>query len=105
MSGYKLSAEGRERIKTMCETTDGFKISEADLRLRGPGNIEGKQQSGMLNLKLADLSKDANILQVARDVASEIIDNDAPLELPEHAGLRKMMVQLDTQSKIWSRIS
>jgi ATP-dependent DNA helicase RecG len=105
MSSYKLSMEGRERIKTMVETTDGFKISEADLRLRGPGNIEGTQQSGMLNLKLADLSKDVQILQVARDIASEILETDAPLELPEHAGLRKMMVQLDKQSKMWSRIS
>jgi ATP-dependent DNA helicase RecG len=105
MSGYKLSMEGKERIKTMVETTDGFKISEADLKLRGPGNIEGKQQSGMLNLKLADLSKDTKILQVARDIATEIIDVDAPLELPEHAGLRKSMLQLDSQAKVWSRIS
>lgn len=105
MSSYKLSMEGRERIKTMVETTDGFKISEADLRLRGPGNIEGTQQSGMLNLKLADLSKDVKILQVAREIASEILETDAPLELPEHLGLRKMMVQLDKQSKMWSRIS
>ncbi len=105
MSSYKLSAEGRERIKTMCETTDGFKISEADLRLRGPGNIEGKQQSGMLNLRLADLSKDGKILQVARDVATEIIEEDAALEKIEYAGLKRIISQMDKQSKMWSRIS
>jgi ATP-dependent DNA helicase RecG len=105
MSSYKLSAEGRERIKTMCETTDGFKISEADLRLRGPGNIEGTQQSGVLNLRLADLSKDGELLQTARNVAIEIMDEDAALDKIEYAGLKKMMSLMDKQSKMWSRIS
>lgn len=105
MTGYKLSAEGRERVKIMCDTTDGFKISEADLKLRGPGNIEGTQQSGMLNLKLADLAKDGKILQVAREIANEIIEADPTLGKAEHQGLRKVMEQLDKQSKIWSRIS
>lgn len=105
MSGYKLSAEGRERIKTMCETTDGFKISEADLRLRGPGNIEGTQQSGMLNLRLADLSKDGNILEAARNIASEILEEDPNLDREENLGLKKLIMLMDKQSKIWSRIS
>ena len=105
MSGYKLSAESKERIKTMVETTDGFKIAETDLRLRGPGNIEGKQQSGMLNLKLADLSKDGKILQVAREEANEILEEDAGLVKPENSGLRKIMAQMDKQSQSWSRIS
>lgn len=105
MSGYKLSAEGRERIKTMCETTDGFKISEADLKLRGPGNIEGTQQSGMLNLRLADLSKDGNILEAARNIASEILEDDPSLDKEENLGLRKLILQMDKQSKVWSRIS
>jgi ATP-dependent DNA helicase RecG len=105
MTGYKLSAEGKERIKTMCETTDGFKIAETDLRLRGPGNIEGKQQSGMLNLKLADLSKDGNILQAARTEAGQILESDQLLQRPEHLALRKIMLQMDKQSKSWSRIS
>ena len=105
MSGYKLSAESKERIKTMVETTDGFKIAETDLRLRGPGNIEGKQQSGMLNLRLADLAKDGKILQVAREEADQILETDATLEKPEHSGLRKIMLQMDKQSQTWSRIS
>jgi ATP-dependent DNA helicase RecG len=105
MSGYKLSAESKERIKTMVETTDGFKIAETDLRLRGPGNIEGKQQSGMLNLRLADLSKDGKILQVAREEADQILETDATLEKPENSGLRKIMLQMDKQSQTWSRIS
>ncbi|MFZ4542871.1 MAG: ATP-dependent DNA helicase RecG [Saprospiraceae bacterium] len=105
MTGYKLSAEGKERIKTMCETTDGFKIAETDLRLRGPGNIEGKQQSGMLNLKLADLSKDGNILHAARTEADQILESDQLLARPEHLALRKIMLQMDKQSKSWSRIS
>jgi ATP-dependent DNA helicase RecG len=105
MSGYKLSAEGRERIKIMCETTDGFKISEADLRLRGPGNIEGTQQSGMLNLRLADLSKDGKLLETARHIATEILEEDPSLEKEENTGLKKMILQMNQQSKVWSRIS
>jgi ATP-dependent DNA helicase RecG len=105
MSGYKLSADSRERIKTMCETTDGFKISEADLRLRGPGNIEGTQQSGMLNLRIADLAKDGKILQVARETASDILENDPNLALPEHLGLQRQMELMSSKSKVWSKIS
>jgi ATP-dependent DNA helicase RecG len=105
MSGYKLSADSRERIKTMCETTDGFKISEADLRLRGPGNIEGTQQSGMLNLRIADLAKDGKILQVARETASDILENDPNLVLPEHLGLQRQMELMSSKSKVWSKIS
>jgi ATP-dependent DNA helicase RecG len=105
MSSYKLSADARERIKTMCETTDGFKISEADLKLRGPGNIEGTQQSGMLNLRLADLAKDQKILQTAREIAGDILEIDPYLQLPDHEGLKKQMESMSGNSKVWSRIS
>jgi ATP-dependent DNA helicase RecG len=105
MSSYKLSTDARERIKTMCETTDGFKISEADLRLRGPGNIEGTQQSGVLNLRIADLATDGHILQAAREIASDILDIDPGLQQPHHAGLFKKMAEMGGQSKVWSRIS
>lgn len=87
LTGFKLSSEGRFRMQTMVETTDGFKISEADLQLRGPGNIEGTQQSGVLNLKLADLVKDADILRTARIIASEILDEDPHLQKPENEPL------------------
>ncbi|MCB0634418.1 MAG: ATP-dependent DNA helicase RecG, partial [Lewinella sp.] len=84
MSGYKLSNEGRERIQTMVRTTNGFEIAEADLKLRGPGNIEGTQQSGILNFSIADLAKDGQILKTAREIAARILDDDPTLQRPEH---------------------
>ena len=80
MSGYKLSDEGRKRIETMVATNDGFEIAEVDLKLRGPGDIEGTQQSGVpFNLKIAHLGKDGQILQLARDTAELIIEEDPDL--------------------------
>ena len=105
MSSFKLSAEARERIATMVRTTDGFEIAEADLKLRGPGDIEGTQQSGILNLHIADLAKDQRILQTAREEASEILDKDGRFELPEHACLRQPMEEMTKQNKVWNRIS
>lgn len=105
MTSFKLTADGKERIKTMCETTDGFKISEVDLRLRGPGDIEGTMQSGILNLQIADLAKDQKILEFARKTATDILTQDKNLELPQHENLRNY---LDTQTrteKVWNRIS
>lgn len=81
MSGYKLSKEARERLQTMVRTNDGFEIAEADLRLRGPGDIEGTQQSGIpFDLKIAHLGKDGQILQYARDMAAEILEADPELQ-------------------------
>ncbi len=105
MSGFKLSAEARERIATMVRTTDGFEIAEADLKLRGPGDIQGTQQSGILNLHIADLAKDQRILQTAREEAQSILDADPSLLLPEHACLRQPMEEMTKQNKVWSRIS
>jgi ATP-dependent DNA helicase RecG len=105
MTGYKLSDEGRERIRTMVSTTNGFDIAEADLRLRGPGNIAGTQQSGILHLKLADLAKDGEILKAARLVAQEILDVDPKLEKPENMELRHYLEQQAPKYKGWSRIS
>jgi len=85
MSGYKLSEEGRKRLDTMVATTDGFEIAEVDLKLRGPGNIEGTQQSGVpFNLKIAHLGKDFQILQLARDTAEAIITEDPGLRLDKN---------------------
>ena len=105
LTSYKLSAEARSRIQTMTGTNDGFKIAEADLKLRGPGNMEGTQQSGILNFKLADLSKDQKILQTAREVAARILDKDPKLEKDINARLRWYMKTEGKKFKAWSRIS
>lgn len=105
MSSYKLSNESRHRIKTMCETNNGFEISEADLKLRGPGNIAGTQQSGILNLKIADLVKDGKILSTAREIAKRIVEDDVKLERPEHLPLKEYMDLMNKMWKGWSMIS
>ena len=88
MSGEKLSRDGKTRLETMVRTNDGFEISEIDLQLRGPGNIEGKQQSGLLDLKIADLTLDQNILQEARKCVIKIFEDDPDLKEPEHQILK-----------------
>ena len=105
ISSYKLSADGRERIKIMCQTNDGFEIAEADLKLRGPGDLQGTQQSGLLKLRIADLTKDSLVLQAARDTANAILDTDYPLEQPEHICLRVHLEQTEKDAKTWGRIS
>ena len=105
MTSFKLSAEGRERIKTMCDTNDGFVIAEVDLRLRGPGNIEGTQQSGMLHFRLADLARDGQILAAAREIATRILEQDPALAAPEHGRLKTYMATEGKDGKVWSRIS
>ncbi len=105
LTSFKLSTEGRERIRTMCETNDGFVIAEVDLRLRGPGNIEGTQQSGMLHFRLADLARDGQILTAARDIALNVLENDPALAAPEHARLKQHLASESRDAKVWSRIS
>lgn len=105
MSSFKLSNEARERIQTMVSTNNGFEISEADLRLRGPGNIEGTQQSGILNFRIADLARDGRILQTAREVAARILDDDPQFQKPEHQRLKFFMDKNSKQFRVWSRIS
>ncbi len=105
MSSFKLSKDARERINTMVRTNNGFDIAEADLKLRGPGNIEGTQQSGLLNFRIADLAKDGRILQTAREVAARILDNDPNFEKAAHQRLRLFMEQNAKKYKIWSMIS
>ncbi len=103
VTGFKLSADARERLKTMCETNNGFEIADVDLRLRGPGNIDGTQQSGMINLRLADLAKDGQLLQLARDTASEILEKDPGLSAPENAPLRATLEKMG-KSEGWGKI-
>jgi ATP-dependent DNA helicase RecG len=105
LTGHKLSHDGRERIQTMVQTTDGFIIAETDLRLRGPGNIEGTQQSGMLRFLLADLARDGQIIAVAREVAAQILEKDPELALPEHLRLRMQLASEGKDTRVWSRIS
>ena len=105
LSSYKLSEEGKTRLKTMVETTDGFKIAEVDLKLRGPGNLMGTQQSGVLNLKIADVVKDSQILVAARNTAITLLQDDSNLSKPENANIKRAYSVLSKNSKIWSNIS
>ncbi len=105
LSSVKLSRESKERIRTMVETTDGFKIAEADLRLRGPGMIDGTQQSGLLQMRIADLANDGRILSVARDRAKDILEADPQLEKPEHSALKDYLDRYMKAVKGWGRIS
>lgn len=105
LSSFKLSNEGRERIQTMVRTNNGFEIAEADLKLRGPGNIEGTQQSGILNFRIADLAKDGRILQAAREVAARILDDDPKLQRPEHHPIKWYLEKHGKKLRGWSRIS
>jgi ATP-dependent DNA helicase RecG len=105
MSSFKLSSESRERIHTMVRTNNGFDIAEADLRLRGPGNMEGTQQSGALNFRIADLARDGKILKTAREIAARILDDDPLLERPEHHPVKWYDEKFGKKLKGWSRIS
>ncbi|CAM1347919.1 ATP-dependent DNA helicase RecG [Tenacibaculum crassostreae] len=105
LSSYKLSSDGKTRLQTMVETSDGFKIAEVDLKLRGPGNIMGTQQSGVLNLKIADVVKDSPILYKARQIAINLLQDDPNLSKPENLSLQKTYENLRKTSGIWSNIS
>ncbi len=104
MSDYKLTKEAKQRLKTLCETNDGFKIAEVDLKLRGPGQLEGTAQSGILDLKIADLAKDSNILTLARIAAQEILDQDPNLKLEVNKPLAEHYALYKKTAK-WGRIS
>jgi ATP-dependent DNA helicase RecG len=105
ITDYKLSKEAKVRIETMVRTNNGFEIADVDLKLRGPGDLMGTQQSGVANLRIADLGKDGQILQLARQAASDIVQADADLELPEHQYLKKIISREKTAAVSWSRIS
>lgn len=105
LSSYKLSSDGKTRLQTMVETSDGFKIAEVDLKLRGPGNIMGTQQSGVLNLKIADVVKDSPILHIARKAAINLLQEDPNLSKTKNSNLLKTYEKLRKTSGIWSNIS
>ena len=106
VTNYKLSNETRKRIDIMCETNDGFEIAEADLKLRGPGDLEGTQQSGMaFDLKIADIARDGQLVQMARDEAQRIIDDDPTCESPQYQLLWNRLRQLRKTNINWGAIS
>ena len=105
MSGNKLSEDAQQRLKTMVRTSDGFEIAEEDLKLRGPGDLMGTQQSGILDLKLADLVKDNSILLYARQIAIEILDEDPALTLTKNKNIASAYQDHMRNRWQWSRIS
>lgn len=106
MTSHKLSQETRKRLEIMVRTNDGFEISEADLQLRGPGDMEGTQQSGIaFDLKIANIAKDGQILQLARDIANEILDKDTELSLTENYVLNRQLQKIFKKKINWSLIS
>ena len=105
MTSHKLSDHSKTRLETMCRTTDGFEIAEVDLKLRGPGDLMGTQQSGILNLKIADIVKDKDILEHARYYAKFILDKDPSLGFKEHLPILETYRALMTYKNIWNYIS
>ena len=104
MTADKLSKDANERINTMVATNDGFRIAEADLRLRGPGDLQGTQQSGLLALKIADIAQDENIVRAARHTAVEILQQDPALASPRNQALRREM-EKNGKENFWAKIS
>lgn len=105
MTGHKLSNDSKTRLETMCATNDGFEIAEVDLKLRGPGDIMGTQQSGVLNLQIADLVKDRDILQLARHIAIKILKEDPNMTKPEHQKMKQIFLEMSKKKNIWNYIS
>ena len=105
VSGNKLGNDSRLRIKTMCETNDGFKIAETDLQLRGPGDAEGTRQSGMLDLKISDIMKDQQIVLLARDHAIKILKDDPKLIDLKNFNIQKKLQEIMSRKGEWGRIS
>ena len=106
VTGHELAQETRRRMEIMTETNDGFRIAEADLKLRGPGDLEGTQQSGLaFDLKIADIARDGQLVQLARDEAQKIIDDDPECNSPHHAMLWRRLNELRKDDVDWAQIS
>ncbi len=106
VTGHELAQETRKRMEIMTETNDGFRIAEADLKLRGPGDLEGTQQSGLaFDLKIADIARDEQLVQLARDEAQKIIDDDPECNSPHHAMLWRRLNELRKDDVDWAQIS
>ena len=105
MTSFKLSDEAKIRLDTMVSTSDGFKIAEVDLKLRGPGNLMGTQQSGVLNLRIADIVKDASLLKLARILAIHLLEKDPTLTKPANRFINIAYQEIAKNSTIWANIS
>ena len=105
LTSFKLNNDTKTRLETMVRTNDGFEIAEVDLKLRGPGDIMGTQQSGVLNLQIADLVKDKDILQLARNYALRLLKDDPTMSKIEHQTLRNVFLELSKKKNIWNYIS
>ena len=105
MTSHKLSSDSKTRMETMVSTNDGFEIAEVDLKLRGPGDLMGTQQSGVLNLQIADIVKDRDILMLARSYAIKLLREDASMQKPEHATMRTVFIEMTKKKNIWNYIS
>ena len=105
ISSHKLSSEAKTRLETMTATTDGFQIAEVDLKLRGPGDLMGTQQSGVLQLKIADIIKDNQWLKTARNDAQVLLREDPQLEAQKNTPLRQTLAKMKAYQNIWNYIS
>lgn len=105
MSSFKLTNDAKTRLETMVKSSDGFEIAEVDLKLRGPGDIMGTQQSGVLNLRIADIVKDAGLLQEARIVAMDVLKVDNNLSLPKNKNINNTYQKIARNKAIWANIS
>ena len=104
LTGNKISRDARERLKILCATNDGFKVAEKDLEIRGPGDIEGTKQSGLLNFKLASIVNDRVMLEIEKNEASEIVNNDPDLVMLENLPVKNYL-QIQKGKTVWSKIS
>lgn len=104
LTGNKISQDGRERLKILCATNDGFRVAEKDLEIRGPGDMEGTRQSGLLNFKIANIIQDRAMLEVAKNIASQIVEKDPDLNLAENLQVKNHL-QIQNGKTVWSKIS
>ena len=105
LTADKMSADSRKRIKTMCETNDGFKISEVDMQLRGPGDLLGTQQSGVVDFKKLDLVADGNIIKASKQSVEKILERDPLLQFPDNQQMREFYIRSYRNKNKWSKIS
>jgi ATP-dependent DNA helicase RecG len=105
MASEKLSDNAKTRLNTMVATNDGFEIAEVDLKLRGPGNLMGTQQSGVLNLKIADIIRDNDILKATRFTAKDLLKEDPNLKLEKNRLIRNTYKEIEKRTGVWSNIS
>jgi len=105
MTKHELSTESKQRLKAMTETNDGFEIANIDLKLRGPGDMQGTRQSGDLDFKLADLAKDEKLVVFTRNLAKKILEEDADLQLPKNQAMRKYLQEVMKKYHFFGNIS